>query len=131
MNTSFQDFANWSNTWASMGKAAQPFFDLQKINSTTVEQLIQENVSLWSDNMGNYVKLMQNINKTNRPDELTREWMTYFTEQGNRNLQYIQNLLEIAKQTMQESTYSMQGKMDQMFTEQESAMHPHQKRQKS
>lgn len=119
MNTTFQDFANWSSAWASMGKTFQPFFETQKINSNLIEQLTQENLSLWSDNMGCYVKFMQDLNKTQRPEEYSRAWMGYMAEQSSRNVQYLQNLLEIYKHSMQEYTHSMQGKVENAFADQE------------
>ncbi len=129
MYTTFQDYANWSNAWTNMNKSTQPFFEAQKFTSAMTEQLIQENLSLWSDTMGGYVEFMQNSNKATRPDDYAKLTMSTALKQISRNYDYMRNLLEIAKNCTEEAGYNVQEKVDS-FSNQEYKGPKHHKKEK-
>jgi hypothetical protein len=123
--TSYQDFANWSNTmgnWSSMNKSAQPMIEMQKIMNSLWEQLTRENLALWSDNMGTTVKYFQSLSKQDRPDKFVQNNLAVLTEQMAKGIEVNQNFLEIWKNAIRECSQYLQEGVDNAFAQQQDAM---------
>jgi len=107
------------NSWSSKSKAFfEPFSDVHKINSSMLEQITRENLSLMSDNMAACVKLTQLTNKMNRPEEFYKANLNLISGQIERNFEYCKNLLNIFEDSFKDSLTWGEEKMSSAFTEQ-------------
>lgn len=93
MNT--QAFGDWS-TWSG------PLMQLQQINQAAAEKVIRECISYCSDNAATVVKCTQTMPRTTSPEDFFNTQMKLWTQQGEKNLEFLQNVFQIYQDTVKE-----------------------------
>lgn len=108
------------NKMSSMGKSfTEPMFDMQRVIMPYLERITRENISLYTDSMANFIQHMQSCNKINRPEDFMRAQLNFISEQGEKNLQFAQNVLKINEDTLKEFSQFMNDKIETLYTETE------------
>lgn len=86
---------DWS-TWAT------PFMQLQQINQATIEKVIREWISFSSDNAAATVKYTQTMQRVSGPEDFFQTQMKLLSQQGEKNLAFLQNLGQIYQEAFKE-----------------------------
>lgn len=104
--------------WASLNQAfTAPMYDMQKLVMPISERISRENISLWTDTMSSLARYLQDMNKSNRSDDFIRTQLHYIEEQGEKNLQYGQNVLKICEESLKDYCGWLEGKLTSVFNE--------------
>ena len=112
----YQDIPGWS----TMGKTVfEPLYEMQKLTGPVYEGMMRENISLFSDNMSTFIKYMQGVNKSARPEDFIRNQMNLAAEQAERNLQYGQNVLKLCEDSLRDYHQWADDKITPIFKEQQ------------
>jgi hypothetical protein len=90
-------FADWS-TWSS------PFLELQQINQAASEKIIRECISYYSDNIASAVKCTQTMQRVTSPEDFFSTQMKLLSQQGEKNLEFYQNLFQIYQDAIKNHT---------------------------
>ncbi len=69
--------------------------DTQRINYKIIQNTIHENMALFNDCISTYVRASQQISKASQPEDIPKVQLSVFIEQGERALEYGQNILKI------------------------------------
>lgn len=94
MNTQAM-FGDWS-VWSG------PLMQLQQINQEAAEKVIRECISYCSDNAATVVKCTQTMPRTTSPEDFFNTQMKLWTQQGQKNLDFFQNIFKIYQDTLKD-----------------------------
>lgn len=83
-----QAYADWS-VWTG------PFMELQQINQTAAEKVVRECISFYSDGAASAVKCTQSMQRVSSPEDFMSTQMKLLTQQGEKNLEFLQNIFQI------------------------------------
>ncbi len=90
-----QAFGDWS-VWST------PFTELQKINQEATEKVIRECINFCSDNTGTAIKCMQTLPRITSPEDYVSTQMKLMTQQGEKTLEFAQNIFQIYQETLRD-----------------------------
>lgn len=90
-----QESAPWS-VWTA------PLVELQQINQKASEKIVRECISFFSENAATSVKMMQNMPQMTNTEDFVSVQMKAFTQQGEKTLEFIQNIFKIYQDVMKE-----------------------------
>lgn len=88
-------FADWS-TWSA------PFTELLQINQNAAEKVVRECIAYCSDNAAHAVRCTQAMQRVTSPQDYISTCMNLFTKQGEKNLEFMQNLAQIYQDAAKE-----------------------------
>jgi hypothetical protein len=100
-----QTYADWS-VWAT------PYNELQKINQAASEKVIRECISFYTDSTTTIVKSMQTLPKFSSPEDFVGTQMKLLTKQGEKNLEFMQNIFQIYQDAIKENTQWTESKVN-------------------
>lgn len=77
-----------------------PLAELQKINQAASEEIIRETISFCSDNTGSALKYSQTMPRISSPEDYFSTQVKLFAQQGEKVLDYTQNVFQIYQDTL-------------------------------
>lgn len=90
-----QAYADWSTMTG-------PFLELQQINQAASEKVVRECISYYSDNTAAAVKCMQTLPRVTSPEDFINTQMKMLTQQGEKTLEFLQNIFQIYQDAMKD-----------------------------
>lgn len=87
--------------WTAEGKnAMEPFLELQRMGGEISEKMMREHISFCSDNAGTFIKCMQTAPRMTRAEDMGAMQIKLIAEQGEKVVEYTQNMLKICKDAL-------------------------------
>lgn len=100
----YPDWSNWTN-WSG------PLTELQKINQEASERVIRECISFCSDTTGTAIKCMQTMPRITSPEDYFNLQMKLFSQQGEKVLEFTQNVFNIYQDTLKDHFHWTEDKV--------------------
>lgn len=104
MTMTTPNFPEWSN-WSG------PLMELQKINQEASERIIRECISFCSDTTGTAIKCMQTMPRVTSPEDYFNLQMKLFSQQGEKALEFTQNVFTIYQDAMKDHFHWTEDKV--------------------
>lgn len=100
-----------NSTYAEWSVWATPWMELQQVNQEASEKLVREYISYYTDNTATLVKALQTLPRTTSPEDFVNTQMKLLTNQGEKTLEFMQNVFQIYQDAIKNNCQWTQEKV--------------------